>query len=336
MIPKIDIAPLFGPSGPAREATDATIRKVAADTGFMTVHGVPGDALSPVLRRQLLSIFALPDEEKRKMWRWAFDRSRPNVYRGWFPLQNGFATYKEGTDLGPDVVYPERVRPGDPLTEPTPIPSEAALPGWHAAVGTYYRAMERTGAVLMRSIARGLGLPETSFDAAFANGISTLRLTRYPVRPPESFGEMAREKYTADDGRLLNNAAHVDSGFLTLLAQDGVAGLQARTREGVWVTVPPEEGTLAINFGKVLERWTGGRVRATEHRVAGSGLERFSVPYFHEPDPEFEIAPLAGLEAEPFAPFLYGDHLWAATTRFVEQKGIAHLREPRRKAGGAA
>ena len=130
-------------------------------------------------------------------------------------------------------------------------------------------------------------------------------------------------------GRYLLGAPHVDSGFLTLLAQDGVEGLQARTRDGAWITVPPEEGTLAVNYGKVLERWTGGRIRATEHRVVGAGRERLSIPFFYEPDPDFEIAPLAGLDAEPFEPFLYGDHLWAATTRFVEQQGIAHLREPR-------
>ena len=35
---------------------------------------------------------------------------------------------------------------------------------------------------LMRSIARGLGLEERFFDHAFEQGLSTLRLLRYPVR----------------------------------------------------------------------------------------------------------------------------------------------------------
>jgi isopenicillin N synthase-like dioxygenase len=332
MIPRIDISSLFGAPSQARESTDAAIREAAADIGFMTVQGVPGDALSPALRRQMLELFALPESEKRKLYRWAFDKSRPNVYRGWFPLQTGHPTYKEGIDLGPDVVHRDRVRAGDPLTEATPIPSEAALPGWHRTVEIYYRAMEATGAALMRGIARGLGIAEGSFDRGFATGISTLRLTRYPVRTMETFGDLPRERAFTEDGRTMLGAPHVDSGFLTLLAQDGVEGLQALARDGRWITVPPEEGTLAVNFGKVLERWTGGRIRATEHRVVGSGRERFSVPFFYEPDPDFEIAPLAGLDAPPFEPFLYGDHLWAATTRFVEQKGIAHLREPHRKA----
>ena len=37
----------------------------------------------------------------------------------------------------------------------------------------------------MRSLARGLGLDEAIFDAAFRDGISTLRLIRYPLRDGE-------------------------------------------------------------------------------------------------------------------------------------------------------
>ena len=75
----------------------------------------------------------------------------------------------------------------------------------------------------------------------------------------------------------------MDFGFVTLLAQDGVAGLQAKNLAGEWIGVPPAEGTLVVNFGKLLERWTGGRVRATRHRVIAPGAERFSIPFFYEP-----------------------------------------------------
>jgi isopenicillin N synthase-like dioxygenase len=122
-------------------------------------------------------------------------------------------------------------------------------------------------------------------------------------------------------------AAHVDSGFITLLAQDGVPGLEVEDRAGNWSGVPPTERTLVVNFGKLLERWTGGRVRATRHRVTGSGTERYSIPFFYEPAVDAVIAPL-GL-GQSFTPVTYGDHLWDATTKFIEQRGIAHLRKPR-------
>ena len=93
--------------------------------------------------------------------------------------------------------------------------------------------------------------------------------------------------------------------------------------------MPPTEGSLAVNFGNSFERWTGGRIKATPHRVLGSGRARFSIPFFFEPRADAVIAPLplAGIEA--FPPFLYGDHLWATTTRFVEFQGLENLRKPR-------
>ncbi len=345
MIPRIDVAPLFAGPSPQRDAADAAILAAARDCGFMTMTGLPPDCpIDAARRRALLAIFALPAEQQHRLWRQKFEPRHANVYRGWFPLQNGAETYKEGIDLGPDLAHgAARIVAGDPLREPTPLPPDALLPGWRAAAAAYFRAMEAIGATLMHAIARGLGLREDIFDAAFAGGISTLRLIRYPPRTPASMAGLAEDQLWVEQGgsrHYMLGRAHVDSGLVTLLAQDGVAGLQARAANGAWMDVPPEEGALAVNFGKLLERWTGGRIRATEHRVigqAGGGTNRtrHSIPFFYEPRADARIAPLPlpptfpGIEA--FAPFEYGDHLWAAMTRFVEFRGLEALRPP----GGA-
>ncbi len=132
--------------------------------------------------------------------------------------------------------------------------------------------------------------------------------------------------------RTIIGREHADSGFVTLLAQDGVEGLQAADMSGEWIDVPPADGTLAVNFGLLLERWTGGRVRATRHRVIAPKTERFSIPFFYEPRVNAEIAPLPLSGAGRFEPFLYGDYLWEAATNFVEMRGVKHLRAPRRTA----
>ena len=333
-IPRVDVAGLFAGDIAARTAVDHAIQEAARNEGMMVICGLPDWAtLDPARRRQLLSLFALPEHETHKLWRWNFDPARPNVYRGWFPLQPGQATYKEGIDMGPDVAYgPSVVDNTDPLREATPFPDEDVLPGWRAAARDYYLAMDRLSKALMHSIARGLELPQETFDFAFVGGISTLRLLRYPVRPASSFeGGNAADMWANQDGvpRYVLGRGHVDTGFMTLLAQDGVDGLQAQHLDGSWLDVPPREGTLAVNFGKVLERWTAGKIRATVHRVLGSGRERFSIPFFYEARVDAVIAPLPLPGAEPFEPFYFGDHLWETTTKFVEQKGIAHLRAPR-------
>jgi isopenicillin N synthase-like dioxygenase len=334
-IPFIDIGPLFGANSPARDMTDRAIMAAAATSGFMVVGGFPGDVpLGAAARANLLRLFQLPSHETRKLWRQKFDPAHPNVYRGWFPLQTGFLTAKEGIDMGADVVYGNAVVCcGDPLREVTPLPPAELLPGWREAVAAYYLGMEKVSQVLMRAIARGLSLEEQFFDEAFARGLSTLRLLRYPLRSDADQTALSEPNVWVNHngGRFyMNGAPHVDSGFLTLLAQDGVSGLQARHLDGTWVDVPPTDEGLAVNFGKVLERWCGGRIKATEHRVIGTGRERMSIPFFYEARADAEIRPLPVDGAASFEPFLYGDYLWATTTQFVEFKGMASLRKPLR------
>ena len=335
LIPLIDIGALFAGDVTTIAATDRAIMAAAAGSGFLLIHGFPDEASTGrVARGQLLRLFDLPPAAIQPLWRQKFDPAHANVYRGWFPLQRGFPTAKEGIDIGADVAYGAAVvDASDPLREATPLPPEQLLPGWRAAAAGYYRGMETIAAALMRSIARGLGLPERYFDAHFLRGLSTLRLIRYPLRDDlDAAAALDPQLWVmhAGERRYLTGKPHVDSGFLTLLAQDGVEGLQALHGSGEWIDVPPEEGTLAVNFGKVLERWCDGRIRATEHRVIGTGRERRSIPFFHEARADAEIAPLPLAGAAGFEPFLYGDYLWATTTQFVEFAGMAGLRTPRR------
>lgn len=331
-IPVIDVAALFGPASAARQAADEAILRAATGIGFMIIEGLPARPANA----DLLRVFQLPEAAKRQLWRAKFKPDQANIYRGWFPLQDGHPTYKEGIDLGPDIAHGAgRVDPADPLCEATPLPPEPLLPGWRAEIASYYKVMEGVGEQLLKSVARGLGLPEASFVPAFQGGISTLRLLNYPVRPAASYvGVNAHEIRTQHAGRVVElvGAPHVDSGFVTLLAQHGVSGLQALDAAGNWIDVPPRENTLVVNFGKLLERWTGGRIKATRHRVIGNPeVARQSIPFFFEPRVDAEIAPLPGMDAD-FPPFLYGDHLWAAMMRFVEFEGLDHLRQPRWKA----
>jgi isopenicillin N synthase-like dioxygenase len=332
-IPGIDVSALFGMPSAARDRTDQAIMDAAATSGFFVAWGFPPNV--PVdrdTRRNLLRLFQLPQSETRPLWRQKFDPSHPNVYRGWFPPQQGFLTSKEGIDLGPDVAYgPSVLHVDDPLREATPMPSPTLLPGWREQIAHYYLGMVYASQTLMRSIARGLELHENFFDHAFEKGLSTLRLLRYPVRTDAALAAASDPSvWVTHQGEryYVTGAPHVDSGFLTLLAQEGVSGLQARHRNGRWVDVAPMQDALAVNFGKVLERWSGGRIKATEHRVIGTGQERMSIPFFYEARADAEIRPLP-MDASAFTPFLYGDYLWTTTTQFVEFKGMESLRPPR-------
>ena len=334
-IPFIDIGALFAGPSVARERTDAKFMHAATTSGFVCVTGIPAAIrIDAQTRASLLRLFALTALELKPLWRQKFAPENCNVYRGWFPLQPGNLTSKHGIDMGADVAHgPGVCRADDPLREPTPLPDPQVLPGWHEAVSAYYLGMETVSRALMRSLARSLGVEEGFFDRAFERGLSTLRLLGYPVRTDLELAAAASDAFwQMHEGRrrYLAGAPHVDSGFLTVLAQDRVAGLQARHRDGTWLDVPPVEGALAVNFGRVLELWSAGRIRATEHRVLGASEERFSIAFFHEARADAEIRPLPIDAPGSFAPFMFGDYLWSTITQFVEFRGMEGLRRPLR------
>jgi isopenicillin N synthase-like dioxygenase len=327
VIPVVEVGALFGSDPDAWVAPDRALYAAARETGFASIRALPPDLpLGPEARARLLAIFELPAAEKRRLLRRKFAPENRNLYRGWFPVQPGNLTAKEGIDLGGDIAHGAGITVrGDPLREPTPLPDDGRLPGWHECAAAYYRAMERVAEALMRSLARSLGLPAGYFDDAFRSGLSTLRLIRYPPRTAEELASVSEPEVWIEGhpgGRYLVGAPHTDSGFVTLLAQDGQPGLEALSRDGTWTEVPPLEGTLVVNFGQILERWSSGRIRATEHRVVGTGVERYSIPFFYEARAEALIAPLPIDPPDLFAPFEYGDFLWKRITSFVEFRGM--------------
>ncbi len=339
VVPVVNVSALFHARSAQRDVTDAAILEAAGNSGFLSIVGLPASVpIGCAARADLLRIFRLEKSVLQALWRRKFAPCNRNVYRGWFPVQPGNLTSKEGIDMGADVAYgPGVTDANDPLREPTPLPAETLLPKWRSAIATYYTAMDEVCAALMQSIARSLGLEERFFDSAFHRGLSTLRLLRYPVRTAEELTRCAEPGVWVSHAGARHHvigAAHADSGFMTLLAQDGVPGLQARARDGRWVDVPPDDRALALNFGQVLERWSRGRIKATEHRVLGTGQERFSIPFFYEARADAEISPLPIDDAGSFEPFLFGDYLWERIINFVEFRGMETMRKPLR--GGPA
>jgi isopenicillin N synthase-like dioxygenase len=177
-------------------------------------------------------------------------------------------------------------------------------------VEEYMKAMNEIGLVIMRSAVRILGLPLSELDKYFHRPFSLLRFIHYP----------------AAGGSKLGVGEHTDYGFLTMILQDHRApGLEARAygKDRPWVPVPPVPDTFAVNIGDAMESWSGGKFRATPHRVVNTSLEhgRLSVPFFFEPSLESVFGHAAGGAGnglthngqEPVQ--CYGDHLYRAYIR---------------------
>lgn len=74
---------------------------------------------------------------------------------------------------------------------------------------------------------------------------------------------------------------HSDYGFLTLVLQDQVAGLQMQ-HQGKWVTIEPIPGSFVVNVGDHLEIFSNGKYKSVLHRVfVNSVKSRISVASLH-------------------------------------------------------
>lgn len=270
MIPRLDAGRIAARDADTLEA----LRRGAEEIGFLLVDGT---AISNARMRFVLAayraFFDLPEAEKA-----AVDMARTGANRGWGGARSeqvdpeANPDYKQVFDCGfalPETglaVYAENLWPARPE-------------GFREVIEAYYRDAMVVAMELLRGIAQAIGEEHDYFDDKFDRPMALLRGNYYPTRP-----DWAGEK---DFGI----GAHTDYGCLTLLGTDG-PGLEVQTRDGGWLPVEAEPGCFIINFGEMLEMWTGGRVKATPHRVKGSAEERISVPLFFNPNVETNVAPM--------------------------------------------
>ena len=159
----------------------------------------------------------------------------------------------------------------------------------------FFARCKEIHAVLLRGIAIGMDLEADFFDDYCKIGDNTLRLLHYPAVAPGGF----------EGGKRVRAGAHSDYGSVTLLFQDQRGGLQVeRPGGGGWLDVEPREGTMIVNAGDLLERWSNDLIRSTKHRVVqppfmGEEKEnghppRYSIAYFGNPDFDKWIEALPG------------------------------------------
>ena len=124
--------------------------------------------------------------------------------------------------------------------------------------------------------------------------------------------------YPPQQGRIterrIGAGAHTDFGCLTILAQDPVGGLQVRNAAGAWIDAPYIPGTFVVNIGDMMARWTNDLFASTYHRVINaSGRERYSMPFFFDPNFEADLTVLptcSGPDNPPkYPPTTGGQHL---------------------------
>ncbi|KAG8344608.1 putative 2OG Fe(II) oxygenase superfamily [Trypanosoma vivax] len=115
---------------------------------------------------------------------------------------------------------------------------------------------------------------------------------------------MAQEQEGAAAGGddKLRLAWHKDLSTITLLSQDALGGFEVwDSEEEKYNPVPVLNDALLVNAGVFLEKWTGGLLEATPHRVRSlkDGNNRCSVVFFCLPNHDARVEPLLQQDENP-------------------------------------
>lgn len=291
----------FDEAGAARLALE--IDEIFSNTGFcyLANTGVPDDLMKRIFEVSA-AFHAQPREEKDAL---AINTN----HRGYMaPKTSLIVTSSVATVTKPNnseslmvmhEVAEDDPRYGTDVHGPNQWP--AKLPEFKATVEEYIAALEVLSRKFTHLIARALGLGPDDLDHFFGRPTTFLRMLHYPPQPDAAADEFG-------------SAPHTDYGFITILLQDSVGGLEVRRRGGGWIKATPVPGTFVVNVGDILARWTNGRWQSTPHRVQNKNVvDRYSVPFFYDPDMMETITCLPNCvpagEEPRFEPVLYGDYL---------------------------
>jgi isopenicillin N synthase-like dioxygenase len=279
-IPLIDISEL-GRDTRAEVTTVAAIRDACENVGFFYAanHGIDPRSFSTMFE-QCRRFFAMPQHDRD-----ALLLTKSPHYRGYLPIgargdnaerpRDLLESFNVARELGPDDPF---VRAGKPLHGPNQWPTQ--LPGFKEAILGYYAQMEDLMRRLLQAAALAMDLPRGALLEQYRKPLTQSRLLHYPAQ-------------TGEIREMIGARSHRDIGVLTILLQDGIGGLEVLNHAEEWVVAPPLANTLVINVGDMMRLMTNDRFLAAQHRVINRyGKERYSVPFFINPDYDATLAPL--------------------------------------------
>jgi isopenicillin N synthase-like dioxygenase len=234
---------------------------------YLAGHGI-SEGLTQGVVGLSRRFFSLPEKDKL-----AVEMVNSPHFRGYnragFEYTRGQQDWREQIDIGAE-------RPAIPREAGAPAwtrlqgPNQwpAALPELKPVLLEYQEAATALAIRVIKAFSAALEQPEDVFAPIYRPAPNQLiKIIRYPGR---AAGE-------SDQGV----GAHKDSGFIAVLLQDRVAGLQVEGEDG-WIDAPPIPGTFIINVGEILEIASNGYLRANVHRVVSppAGTDRLSVAFF--------------------------------------------------------
>ncbi|KAI3693056.1 hypothetical protein L6452_32884 [Arctium lappa] len=233
-IPVVDLG------SPDTASTVEKIREASKTLGFFQVvnHGIPVSVMDEVL--QGVRRFHDQDVEVKKRF-YTRDPSRPVVYNSNFDLYSSPAANWRDTFIS--------------FMAPSPPPPKELPEVCRDIQIEYSNQVLKLGGVLFRLISEALKLnPNHLGDLDCDKGLVFVG-HYYPACPQPDL--------------TMGATKHTDDGFITVLLQDDIGGLQI-VHNQQWIDVPPTPGALVVNIGDLLQMISNDKLRSVEHRVVAN------------------------------------------------------------------
>lgn len=246
------------------------LHKACQQWGFFQVvnHGVSATLLED-LKREIVTFFKLPLEEKEKLWQ------QPNNHEGFGQLFVVSEDQKlDWSDMFYITTLPTSLRKAHLFDNLPPILREK--------VEVYSLEAKKLAIKILGHIAKALKMDGQEMIELFSDGVQSMRMNYYPPCPePE---------------RAIGFTPHSDADALTILFQlNETEGLEIR-KDGRWVPVKPLPNAFVVNIGDILEIVSNGVYRSIEHRATvNSAKERLSIATFYSSSLDSQLGPANSL-----------------------------------------
>lgn len=265
-IPIIDLSDYFASgSDKSLNLIASRLRMACQKVGFFSIvgHGIPAQLMSHIFE-QVRAFHRLPVEAKQAI---LMDKPEwPVGGIGYLPVKNRKLPTRDRGNLNEAIIVKCDHNLG---MDDNQWPEATALPAFRTAVEAYADAMEQLSRRLLPIFATALEMPTTFFDEAFVAPLYRLRMTHYPPLKHKDADEFGI-------------APHVDTSFITILAQDkpGLSVFNERVQQ--WISVPLIKDAFIVNTGELLKQWTNDRFISAKH-FANNNMgddSRYSIPFF--------------------------------------------------------
>lgn len=296
-IPIIDFQPFLTGDSAAKHDIAQQIYQACHQIGFLYLKnpGIPSQLLEELFV-QTKTFFDLPDAAKQQI---AWNNESNN--RGYVGIERERLDPAKPGDLKEAFNVGKEINPELILNQWLPDRED-----FRTCVLTFWDACIAVTDNVLQAFALALQMPSNFFASSHDQQNHTLRLLHYPP-----------VQHSPKQGQV-RAGAHSDYGSITLLFQDDVGGLEVQTTAGKWIAAPAIPGTVVVNTGDLMQRWTNHVFCSTKHRVLVPTDERiersrYSVAFFCHPNRDAEIACLPSCQ-NPENPPLYppiaaGEHL---------------------------